>query len=70
MSLQRLNRQEFLQSITRGGLMAGLTGVAVAAVHGTREVSECFNHNYCDTCWSFDGCGLPEKKEIPDERLG
>jgi hypothetical protein len=70
MAPKRLNRQEFIQSLTRGGLMAGLTGVAVAAVHGTREVSECFNHNYCDSCWAFDGCGLPEKKEVPDERMG
>lgn len=70
MAERLLDRQQFLQSLTRGGLVAGLAGVAVAAVHGTREVSECFNHNYCDSCWAFDGCGLPEKKEIPDERVG
>lgn len=70
MAERLFNREEFLRSLTRGGLMAGIAGVAVAAVHGTREVSECFNHNYCDSCWAFDGCALPEKKEIPNERVG
>lgn len=41
--------------------MAGIVGVGAAALHGTREVSECFQHNYCSSCWAFDGCGLPEK---------
>jgi len=70
MSERQLDRQQFLQAITRGGLMASLAGFGIAAVHGSRTVEECFNHNYCDSCWQFDGCALPEKKEIPNERVG
>ena len=62
------SRHEFLQQLGRAGLMAGLLGVSAAALHGRREVSECFNHNYCNTCWAFNGCSLPEKKELPHER--
>lgn len=62
------SRHEFLQHIGRAGILAGLAGVSVAALHGRREVSECFNHNYCDTCWAFNGCALPEKKELTHER--
>ncbi len=58
---KQLNRHEFFQSVARGGIMAGIVGVGAAALHGTREVSECFQHNYCSSCWAFDGCGLPEK---------
>lgn len=60
----KFSRHEFLQSLGRGGLIAGLLGVGAAALHGEREVSECFNHNYCAECWAFKGCTLPEKKEI------
>ena len=63
-----INRHEFIESVTRGGLIAGLLGVGAAALHGTREVSECFNHNYCDSCFAFQGCSLPQKKEVKDER--
>lgn len=63
-----LNRSEFIQSLGRSGLMLGLFAVGAAAAHGEREVSECFNHNYCDSCWTFKGCTLPEKKEAKDER--
>lgn len=65
---EKLDRQEFFARLSRGGLMAGLFSVGAMAVHGSREVSECFNHNYCDSCWAYDGCGLPERKEVPDER--
>ena len=63
----RLNRHEFLVNVGRGGLLAGLFGVGVMALRGEKDVSECFNHNYCDSCWAYGGCALPEKKEIPHE---
>ncbi|NUM52366.1 MAG: hypothetical protein HUU46_01860 [Candidatus Hydrogenedentes bacterium] len=59
---QKFNRHEFFQTVARGGFMAGLLGVGAMALHGKREVSECFNHNYCSSCWAFSGCSLPEKK--------
>jgi hypothetical protein len=59
-----VSRSEFLQALGRGGLIAGLLGIAVAALRGTKDVSECFNHNYCSSCWAYNGCSLPEKKEI------
>ena len=68
MDKQPIDRKEFFARLGRGGLLAGLTTVGAAALHGNRTVEECFNHNYCDSCWSFDGCSLPEKKEIPDEQ--
>jgi len=64
---KQFNRHEFFQSVVRGGLMAGLLGVGAAALNGTKKVSECFNNNYCSSCWAFDGCRLPEKKEKTDE---
>lgn len=63
MEQQPLSRNEFMQSLTRGGLIAGLVGLGAAALHGERAVSECFNENYCESCWAFKGCELPEKKE-------
>lgn len=62
------SRHEFLVDLKRAGLLAGLFGVSVAALHGKREVSECFSNNHCEACWSFNGCSLPEKKELPHER--
>ena len=62
------SRAEFLLELKRAGLLASLAGVSAAALHGQREVSECFSHNHCETCWSFSGCSLPEKKELPHER--
>ena len=64
----KLSRHEFIERLARGGFMVSIMGVGAAALHGTREVSECFNHNYCDSCWAFNGCELPEKKEAKDER--
>ena len=66
---KRLNRYEFFQSAARGGFLAGLAGIGAMALSGTKKVSECFNHNYCSSCWAFDGCALPEKKteEKPHE---
>ena len=63
-----VSRHEFLQRLARGGLMLGMTGVGAAAMHGTIDVSECFNHNYCDSCWGFTDCALPEKKEAKNEQ--
>lgn len=64
---QKLSRHEFIESLGRGGIMAGLLGVAAAALHGKKDVKECFNHNYCASCWAYNGCTLPEKKEKIDE---
>lgn len=61
-----LNRIEFLRSLGRGALLVGLTGVGIEAVRGTKDVSECFNHNSCASCWGFHDCSLPEKKEAKD----
>ena len=63
----RLNRHEFMVNAGRGGLLAGLLGIGAMALRGDKEVSECFNHNYCDSCWAFNGCTLPEKKDTPHE---
>ena len=60
----QVSRHEFMAKLARGGMLAGMAGLAAAALHGKREVSECFNHNYCSSCWAFNGCTLPEKKEI------
>ncbi len=62
-----VSRHDFLQTLGRQGMLVGLAGVGLAAVHGQKDVSECFNHNYCTDCWEFRGCTLPEKKEIPHE---
>ena len=59
-----VSRQEFLQKMGRNGMLLALGGVGTAAVHGPKTVEECFNHNYCDSCFSFKGCTLPEKKEL------
>ena len=59
-----VSRQEFLQKMGRNGMLLALGGVGTAAVHGSKTVEECFNHNYCDSCFSFKGCTLPEKKEL------
>jgi len=63
-----VSRHEFLQALGRKGMLLGLAGVGAAALHGTKDVSECFNHNYCDSCWSFKGCELPEKTEVANEQ--
>ena len=63
-----LNRLEFLRTLGRGGMLAGLTGLGVAALHGSKEVSECFNENQCAACNVHGSCQLPEKKEVTHER--
>ncbi len=68
MDQQPVSRHEFLQSLGRKGMLLGLSGVGIAAIHGTKDISECFNHNYCDSCWGYTACALPEKKETKDER--
>ncbi|MBI5093730.1 MAG: hypothetical protein HZB26_14960 [Candidatus Hydrogenedentes bacterium] len=62
-----VSRHEFLESLFRRSMIAGLFGVGIAAVRGKKTVSECFNENYCASCWAYDGCALPEKKEKTDE---
>lgn len=59
-----VSRHDFLQDLGRKGMLLALGGIGTAAVHGAKTVEECFNHNYCDSCFSFKGCELPEKKEI------
>lgn len=59
-----IGRQDFIASLARRGMIAGLFGVGAAALHGQRAVSECFNDNHCAVCWAYSGCGLPEKKEL------
>lgn len=61
-----VNRLEFLRSLGRGSLMLGLAAVGAGALHGKKDVSECFNHNYCSSCWAHTGCTLPEKQEITE----
>lgn len=62
------SRQDFIEDMGRKGLLVVLGGVGVAAMHGSKTVEECFNHNHCDNCFKFQGCALPEKKELPHER--
>ena len=57
------SRIEFLQTLGRGGLMLGIAGVGVSALHGSKSPEECMSANMCGTCHSFGGCTLPEKKE-------
>ena len=63
-----VDRLEFLKSAGRAGMMIAMGGVGIAALHGSRTVEECFNENYCASCWSYSGCELPERKEAKDER--
>ena len=65
---EQVSRHKFLQDLGRKGMLLGLSGVGIMAVTGTKEVSECFNHNYCDSCWGNSTCALPEKKEAKNER--
>lgn len=60
----QISRSEFMQSVGRGGLLLGLAGLGAAALHGKREVSECFQENHCSACWAYVGCHLPEKKDL------
>ena len=62
-----VSRQEFLQRLSRNGMLVGLTGLGAAALHGSKSVSECFNDNHCVACDVYSGCALPEKKEIAEK---
>lgn len=64
---QPVSRHEFFQTLMRRSMIAGLFGVGVAALRGHKTVAECINNNYCSSCWAFNGCALPEKKENPGE---
>lgn len=61
---KQVSRHEFLQKVGRNGMLLALGGVGTAAAHGSKTVEECFDHNYCDSCFSFKGCELPEKKDL------
>lgn len=60
----QVNRAEFIESVSRGGIILGIVGVGIAALHGKKTVEECFNENHCKACWAFAGCTLPEKQMI------
>ena len=64
-----INRQEFLERLFRRGAIAGMGGVALAAMHGRKTPEECFEHTTpCAECWATKTCSLPEKGLEPDER--
>jgi len=63
-----ISRHEFFEKIMRGGLLAGLLGLGMAALEGRREVSACLQEDYCGSCRVYEGCVLPKKKEAPDEQ--
>jgi hypothetical protein len=63
-----VDRLEFLKSMGRAGMMIGMGGLGIAAVRGSRTVKECFNHNYCASCWVYHGCELPKRNEASNER--
>lgn len=65
---QPVNRHDFLRKLGRNAMLLGLSGVGIAAVKGTKDVSECFNHSYCDSCWGYTACALPEKTETKSGR--
>ncbi len=65
--MAQISRHEFLEKLARGGMLAGLFGVGAAALSGKKPISECVNENFCSTCWAYNGCTLPEKKETTDE---
>ena len=64
-----VSRQEFLQRLSRNGMLVGLTGLGAAALHGTKSPSECFNDNHCVACDVYTGCSLPEKKEVAENEV-
>ena len=64
-----INRHEFLQSMARGGMLLGLAGVGAAALHGTKDPSECMNTGFCNTCDVYKTCKLPERKEVTHGRI-
>ena len=63
-----VSRYEFLRSVGRNGILLGLGGMGVAALHGSKDPSECMNTNMCASCNVYHGCTLPEKKEARRER--
>jgi hypothetical protein len=65
---QPIDRLEFLKRLGRHGMLVGLGGVGAAALHGTRDPSECFNENYCSSCNVHTDCTLPQRQELDDER--
>lgn len=62
-----LSRNEFLVNLGRCGLLAGMAGLGVAALDGSRTPSECFNTEHCNACYASRGCTLPQKKELDNE---
>lgn len=68
MKSESMDRQEFLHSLTRKGMLLGMIGLSIPVLHGSKDPSECFDHNYCSECLAYRGCGLPEKIEVSHER--
>lgn len=59
----KLDRTEFLRALGRGGLLLGLGGAGLAALHGEKSPEECINTGQCVSCKAHGVCQLPEKKE-------
>jgi len=63
-----ISRHDFLNNVVRGGLLLGLAGAGAAALHGTKDPSECMNTGYCASCNAYQACTLPERKEVSHGR--
>jgi electron transport complex protein RnfB len=56
-----LNRRDFIQTIVRGGIFAGLTVLTGALVYRSRK-GGCSLGIACDNCTKSKACNLPEAK--------
>jgi hypothetical protein len=59
---ERLGRREFLKTVARWLLLAGLGAVAARLLRGKpqRGSETCTNDWVCRGCTAFKGCGLPQ----------
>ena len=64
----QIHRNEFLRSLGRTGMMLGMGGLGIAALRGSKDPSECFNHNYCNSCFVHSACTLPQREDSGNER--
>lgn len=64
--MEPISRHDFLHFAARGGLLLGLAGVGAAALHGSRDPSECINTGYCSSCKVYQVCTLPERTKVKD----
>jgi hypothetical protein len=63
---QPIGRHDFLTGLARGSLLLGLGVVGAAALHGSRDPSECMNTGACSSCNVYKTCALPERKKDRD----